>query len=546
MEELIQSEEPRLVTTGQGFSFLNTVEYKGRFLYSKYNPTRAIESLIEKTTILPGTLIVIFSPLLWYGLESLKKKLPKECFIIAIEANSALELLARKELVKLNKTNEIKLYNLTNVSIIEKEINSLLLTSNIKRSLRIDFSAGIQFSKELYEWTDIAIQDIIATFWKNRITLVKFGKLFSKNLISNIKKLSSSYLIEDIEKIVEKPILVVGGGEGLNSINWEKINQNSFFIIAVDAALKPLLSYGIIPNAVVGMESQFAIQKAYTGTAWKIKDKNIIFFADTSSRSQIIDQLDTTTVFFSSLYSDGNFFNNLIAKEILNNFIKPMGSVGLVAVDIALKLRKNDSIEIYTVGLDFSYSVGFTHAKSTMAHIERLLKTKRNCSIENIDAAFATGAEFCSSKEGRKIVTTKLLSSYAKQFSTLFNNKINLYDASKTGINLGIQTKSIDNIQNDFSTCKITLPSLNTKRKIKIENFIEEEKEKLNELKSLLSEGENSKYFNNINLEKQIKEILLNREYLYLHFPDGYKLSLSQSFLKRVRAEIEYFLKLLK
>ena len=40
-----------------------------------------------------------------------------------------------------------------------------------------------------------------------------------------------------------------------------------------------------------------------------------------------------------------------------------------------------------------------------------------------------------------------------------------------------------------------------------------------------------------------ITEILKEREYLYLHFPDGTKLSLSQSFLNRVRAELDFFLK---
>ena len=41
----------------------------------------------------------------------------------------------------------------------------------------------------------------------------------------------------------------------------------------------------------------------------------------------------------------------------------------------------------------------------------------------------------------------------------------------------------------------------------------------------------------------EIEKLLLSREYLYLHFPDGLKASLDLSFLKRVRAEIDFFIK---
>ena len=74
MNESVQ-EKPRLVNAGQGFSVLKTVEYKGRFLYSKYNPAKAIETYIDKMQVLSGTLIIACSPLLWYGIKKLKSLL---------------------------------------------------------------------------------------------------------------------------------------------------------------------------------------------------------------------------------------------------------------------------------------------------------------------------------------------------------------------------------------------------------------------------------------------------------------------------------------
>ena len=65
--------KPCLVKTERGFS----VAYRNHFLYSKYNPARNILSIIEKTEVLPGSIILCFSPVLNYGLKELSEKLPE-------------------------------------------------------------------------------------------------------------------------------------------------------------------------------------------------------------------------------------------------------------------------------------------------------------------------------------------------------------------------------------------------------------------------------------------------------------------------------------
>ena len=69
----------------------------------------------------------------------------------------------------------------------------------------------------------------------------------------------------------------------------------------------------------------------------------------------------------------------------------------------------------------------------------------------------------------------------------------------------------------------------------KIREFYHKEEGVLQELRKGLSSG-------NI-CQERILEILEEADYLYLHFPDGYKPSLDISFLKRVRSEIDFFLK---
>ena len=99
------AQKPRLVATGSGFSILYTVEYKGRFLYSKYSPTRSICSIVQNLTPQPSTLFVINSPALFHGLVDLLQKLPGDCIVLAVEDDENLLELARSSLENLKEKN---------------------------------------------------------------------------------------------------------------------------------------------------------------------------------------------------------------------------------------------------------------------------------------------------------------------------------------------------------------------------------------------------------------------------------------------------------
>ena len=74
------------IETSQGFS----VSYKEHFLYSKYNPSKNIITAVENLQLLPGTIILCYSPLLGYGLKELLQKLPDNCLLILCEAEKEL------------------------------------------------------------------------------------------------------------------------------------------------------------------------------------------------------------------------------------------------------------------------------------------------------------------------------------------------------------------------------------------------------------------------------------------------------------------------
>ncbi|MBO4319615.1 MAG: DUF115 domain-containing protein [Treponema sp.] len=544
-----QIEQPRILETGTGLSYSKTVEYKGRFLYSKYNPSKSILSLIERTDILPGTLIVIKSPCLFYGLKELVQKLPEHCPVLALEAEAELLSLAQKSLEELKLQDTVQLFSQNDLECLDSFLRELADTGNIKRILPLDFSGGVVFHADFYSRVCAASQEIVSSFWKNRITIVKMGRLFSKNIFCNVQCLSSSITLNDVAHTVSKPIIVCGAGESLDhtfsAMDEDLLNAvkgGKFFILAVDAALTSLLDRGIPVDAVVGMESQSAIQNAYIGS----KGSRIPLFADLCSRPQIPAILSGPVIFYATRFASAHYLDDLKNRGVIDSFIPPLGSVGLTATLIALYLRKSGEIKVYVTGLDFSYSMGLTHAKGTPAQKRRLFTHTRTNTLGSYDAAFGQGCSIVQGKTGT-MISSGIMELYASTFNSMFARIENLIDIRDNGLPLHIENGKITNPCNGDKEAFIQAIEKSQNKSFqndKATAWIQHEKKALLEARDLLINGENSDYRDkNIDLNSQLTELLAPRDYLYIHFPDGTHFSTEPQFLKRVRAEIDFFLK---
>lgn len=547
-----QTEKPLLVNASGDFSNVKIVQYKNRFLYSKYNPFRTIFSIIQSTVFLEGSIIVVCAPCLWYGIAELMQKIPKSCKIIAIQDDAELFSITQQWIPQ-EYTSEIKLYNTKNLLELDNYIRSLVQTGMYKRAVRIDLSAGVQLNVQLYNAIFSGIQEITNSFWMNRITLVKMGRLFSKNIFQNLALMEDAQQLSEVCNTISKPIIVCGAGESLDSTPKKLIEQ--CFVIAVDAALIALLKRNIHVDAVVSLESQYVIQKAYIGV--KEFQDDIILFSDIASRPSVIRSIKNRTIWFASEYTQAEFLSNLKKSNIIDDFIQPLGSVGLAATLIAIKLRKSQNVPVFVTGLDFSYSIGVTHAKGTPAHVARLSTAQKLSPAENYAAAFAPGVFSVKNKTKHIMMTSKSMKAYSENFAATFHDIKSLYDIGKTGLSLNIPfitevtAQEIINAscESVYANCPDTnifneITATTISRKKKIAEFYRNEYEALNTIKDLLIHGENSRKRDcNMPLEAQLRNLLEQREYLFLHFPDGYKVSTDISFLKRVRAEIDFFLK---
>ena len=557
MNSFLSDEEPRLVSASQGSSVLNTVLYRGRFLYSKYNPMRAVQQTVQGLPQLPGTLFLLCSPCLWHGLEQLMLALAPESEVVAFEADPALHKLAADTFREKKKSfpaewqRRIRLFGPDSLFEMDSHVRERSERGHLRRAFRVDFSAGTQLNTERYNAVADACQNIIGSFWKNRVTLVRFGRLFSKNLIQNLSEVPQALQLCDVEKTVHRPIVVCGAGGSLEStcivLNHRRTD---FFVLAVDAALPALSAFHIVPDAVVGMEAQLAIEKAYIGAA----QSHIPLFMDMASRPNIPRILGGPIIFFASEYTKAAFFCTLRQNALIHGTIPPLGSVGLSATYIAIHLRSSDAVPVYVTGLDFSFFVGATHARETHAHRSRLCCTDRLNPIEQYSASFCEGSRAAQGKDGSVTHTSVIMQSYAKTFRAQFSTAKNLFDAGKTGLELGIPQKQIEPLlqkqgdidggQFERAVLKPVDKHIQEHRALAAQNYLLHEHEMLVQLRDLLINGDRSLARNgDYTLEAQVATLLSGREYLYLHFPDGYKLRTDGDFLKRVRAELDSFIK---
>ena len=587
MENIIDR-KPCLVTAAQGFS----VSYNNKLLYSKYSPDKAILQTVMSLNLLPGTLILCLSPVLPYGLFELIQKLPQNCLLLGIEADSELlefiktsesESTIKAEWQKINETGKFTMLSkeeILNLPVILNKKHyvtnsgvSLPAGGTFRRVLCINCSAGTQLHTAFYTELQQSCVNAIMTFWSNTVTLTKFGHNYSKNFFKNLKLLPQTKPIQNYFNSVSKSIIVFGAGQSIDKgivlLKQNILNGHAddYYILCADTALQPLLKNNIIPDGVFIEEAQQVITKAFIGTAKAIQNKTHVF-AGLSSISRLTHNFPPERLsFFTTLYTDADFIHNMQALNLLPPANKPFGSVGLTAVYYALRFRKNDDVPVFIYGLDFSFSAGITHGKGTPAHTNRLLSVNRLNPAHNYGSAFSESTQVATDKKGSKIFTTHILSSYATTFNSLFQNEKNLFDSSETGLPLAIPAAnpSVSNIpgkadirvkseyntnkseydmkqceHNNISATHRSFPN-STQEAAKFTEFFTNESAALNELKDILtgkiilSEEERN---------NRILELISQREYLYLHFPDGHKISTEVSFLKRVRAEIEIFLKI--
>lgn len=540
---------PRLLETGRGL----TVTINKRYLYSRFDPSKNAVLIAGTTPIPTETLILCVSPLLGYGLAELLSRLPASSCVLALECDEhlmALSVGAIPESILAHPS--FKYIRTAAVSRVLETIHALP-NGPFRRCLRLDFSGGANEHADFYALTLTSIDEYISRYWRNHLTLMKLGRSYARNLFRNCALLPDSFIAA--EKSLNKPVFVAGAGPSLDmSYDFLRANRQGLFLLAVDTALPALRDAGLRPDAVVLVESQFWIERAFAG----FRDSRIPVFADLTARPAAIRATGGPVFFFFSEYTSAAFIDRFLGSRFAPLTIPPLGSVGLVALYLA-RLMVAENIPVFFSGLDFSWGSGYTHSRGSPAVRSILNASGRLSPAGSGMPALQAGVFRINGKNNRPVNSDPSLSGYARLCAAQFGISETteavpplLFDLGATGLPTGCEFLSPDKAAvwlkpGDDETAPDCEMRPSTATSESIQAFLENEKVKLSRLKNLLTGGTidiRSGGSSAENIDVEIAALVAELDYLFLHFPDGYRgYSAEKNFLKRVRVELEYFLK---
>jgi hypothetical protein len=330
-----------------------------------------------------------------------------------------------------------------------------------------------------------------------------------------------------------------------------------FKIVCVDTALSSLYARGIKPDLAVALESQHWNLSDFIG----LGDWEIPVAMDLSALRATAEMLGGRPRFFFTPWTALSLFSRLRAAGLLPEEFPPLGSVGLSAAAIACRLSAGP---IVAAGLDFSFTLDRTHARSAPAHLERLRRQTRFSGPLDPAGAFRKGCFAALSKTGEALRSSQAMQNYRDLFQREFagppdgsGRRGRIRDAAGPGLDLGLETLSVE------TACAVLAgggPGGETRgagpgkgaatAAVKdaaesMRGFVEAELAGLKLLRGILA-GETAEGV------EQLGGLLDRCGYLWAHFPDcagagGRRPAETDlGFLKRVRAEIDPFIAILE
>lgn len=220
------------------------------------------------------------------------------------------------------------------------------------------------------------------------------------NIVRNARHLPKWPWIQDVPKIFQGwPVAIIGAGPSLAGelANLKKY-RHKFGVIAADAALLPLLNFGIVPDAVVSVERVASMRHLFDGLP---KDCAVPLFTLPSIHPEVLRRYGGPIVFMKRRATFGDWL-----RPDLDQMIVPLG-VSSVAYSVAVCLGAN---EIFLFGQDLAFGKGTTlsHVAGTSEYVTETTSDYKGIGLEEI-----TG------NSGETLKTTRFWKEFHAEFERL-------------------------------------------------------------------------------------------------------------------------------
>ncbi|MDR2143512.1 MAG: DUF115 domain-containing protein [Treponema sp.] len=540
------TDEPVLTPARRGFS----LAYKNKTLLSTVDPADRAEKAAGKVPSQERTLYFCPSPLLGYGLETFISRLSPDSAILCVETDKKLLALSVSSAAPSVLSHpRFLLTGEKEPAVLCALVRETWGSRAFRRVVPLKLNGGWQLDAGVYDNLETVLRNDLALEWGNAMTLVKLGRRYARNVIRNLLILRESENLRDFS-CGSDPVLVLGAGPSLDGFLDTLSKRASlgrfekFRIICVDTCIPVLLDRGIRPDLVVALESQYWNVKDFIGR----RNSRIAAAFDLSSYPAAAELLGGRRFFFLTPWTTLRFLKRIAGCFSVPVF-PPLGSVGLTALKLAGSLTKGPLV---VAGIDFSFTLDAVHARGSPGHLALLQGQNRFRGLINADAAFRSGVFHAVSKSGVPVLSNPAMRTYRNLFEEEFSGDI--YEISGTGLSLGLKTLATEEaldlllgsggISSPSPVTREPRPPLSAEKRDlsgREKAFVKKELGMIVELRDILTgvrDGEN------------LLPLLEDLDYLWAHFPEYAGAENKRpafrdtGFLKRIRAEIDPFVKL--
>ena len=199
----------------------------------------------------------------------------------------------------------------------------------------------------------------------NAATLRKFGRLWCRNSLKNLKQYEKCGLVGSLEnKAFDEegnvlPFLIVGAGPSLETLlPYIKELQERCVTVCVETALRALLRSGVQPDFVILTDPQFWAYRHIAG----LSSPQSVFITELSAYPSVFRFNCKNILLCSSQFPLGQF-----AQKKLGLTPGDLGTGGSVASSAWNFAHLCGTREIFTAGLDFAFPDKQTHIKGSSA-----------------------------------------------------------------------------------------------------------------------------------------------------------------------------------
>jgi len=342
-------------------------------IVSRINPLKEAEKKIDSSKINEYDSIVILGIGLGYEIKLLtEQNLNKPIIVLENDINIFKYALNIIDLENMLSNNVIEIILPEDPSLITQTLKLY----NIEKPFIIINRQTFEIYKEYYQKALDSINKYIETRIINKATLIRFEKLWLKNVLVNIgyylyhKGVNSFF-----QEYNDKPVLIVGGGPSISkAIDTIKKIKDSIYIIAVNTSLSYLIKNDVIPDFVITVDPQDKVYKYFIPVINNDKDKLPLLISEPTISPKIIKK-----------YPKKVFCQIEFAQEFVYSFSKDRGILetgGSVVTTAFSFARKAGFNPIMFIGIDMAYTNNTLHFKGSELEKDWIFNSYKDKTIE--------------------------------------------------------------------------------------------------------------------------------------------------------------------